>query len=89
MLLLRTRERTFQALVPYMLFAASLLLAVQDRVRAAVVRRLAQSAPRAASRALVIVPVMLAGIYGGFFTAGMSVIVLAVLGATLEDTLTR
>ena len=35
------------------------------------------------------VAVLLAGIYGGFFSAGMSVIVLAVLGLTLDDTLTR
>ena len=34
-------------------------------------------------------PVLLTGIYGGFFTAGMSVIVLAVLGALLDDTFTR
>ena len=31
----------------------------------------------------------LAAIYGGYFGAGLSVIVLAVLGLTLEDTLTR
>ncbi len=34
-------------------------------------------------------PVGLAAIYGGYFGAGLSVIVLAVLGITLEDTLTR
>src|SRR5262245_49017499 len=39
LILVRTHERTFQALVPYMLFVASLLLAVQDRVRAFVVAR--------------------------------------------------
>lgn len=88
MILLRTQERTFQALVPYMLFFASVLLAIQDRVRAAVVRRL--SNPRHGSHTLAVaVPVALAGVYGGFFSAGMSVIVLAVLGATLDDTLTR
>ena len=34
-------------------------------------------------------PVFLAAIYGGYFGAGLSVIVLAVLGLVLEDTLTR
>jgi uncharacterized membrane protein YfcA len=34
-------------------------------------------------------PVGLGAIYGGYFGAGLSVIVLAVLGLTLEDTLTR
>jgi uncharacterized membrane protein YfcA len=88
-ILLHTHERTFQTLVPYMIFVAAMLLAIQDRVRAAVVRRLASSAHTAGSPLLAAVPVGLAGIYGGFFSAGMSVIVLAVLGATLDDTLTR
>jgi uncharacterized membrane protein YfcA len=34
-------------------------------------------------------PVGLASIYGGYFGAGLSVIVLSALGLTLEDTLTR
>ena len=89
MILLRTHERTFQALVPYMLFTASALLALQERVRAAVVRRLSNPQHAQHNAMAVAVPVALAGVYGGFFSAGMSVIVLAVLGATLDDTLTR
>ena len=34
-------------------------------------------------------PIGLAAIYGGYFGAGLSVIILAVLGLVLEDTLTR
>lgn len=34
-------------------------------------------------------PVSLASVYGGYFGAGLSVIVLSALGLTLEDTLTR
>jgi uncharacterized membrane protein YfcA len=34
-------------------------------------------------------PVGLASIYGGYFGAGLSVIVLSALGVTLEDSLTR
>ncbi len=89
MLLIRTQERTFQVLVPYMLFVASVLLALQDRVRAAVVRRLSNAGHLHRGSIFVALPVLLAGVYGGFFTAGMSVIVLAVLGTTLDDTLTR
>jgi len=87
-ILLNTHERTFQQLVPWMLFVAAVLLALQDRIRSAVARRLARS-HRHLSTAAVVIPVAAAGIYGGFFTAGMSVIVLAVLGAMLDDTLTR
>lgn len=89
LILLQTGERTFQALVPWMLFAASLLLALQNRVRDVVARRLADPTHENRESAVVAVPVLMAGIYGGFFTAGMSVIVLAVLGSTLDDTLTR
>lgn len=91
-ILLRTRERTFEVLVPYMIFFAAVLLAVQERVRAAVVRRLAKAHAAAADGSgslMAAFPVALAGVYGGFFSAGMSVIVLAVLGTTLDDTLTR
>jgi uncharacterized membrane protein YfcA len=88
-ILLHTQERTFQSLVPYMLFAASLLLALQNKVRDAVVKRLADPRHGKRESLAVAVPVLLAGIYGGFFTAGMSVIVLAVLGAMLDDSLTR
>ncbi|MBB6091438.1 hypothetical protein HNQ60_000284 [Povalibacter uvarum] len=88
-ILLHTHERTFQSLVPYMLFAASLLLALQNKVRDAVVKRLADPGHAKRDPLIVAIPVLLAGIYGGFFTAGMSVIVLAVLGSMLDDSLTR
>jgi uncharacterized membrane protein YfcA len=41
------------------------------------------------SEVWAILPIFLAAIYGGYFGAGVSVIVLAVLGLVLEDTLTR
>jgi hypothetical protein len=87
-ILLHTHEHTFQQLVPWMLFIASLLLALQNRVRAFVASR-SSHAHSHASRFMVAAPVAAAGVYGGFFTAGMSVIVLAILGATLDDTMTR
>ncbi len=89
LLLLQTRERTFMALVPYMLCFAALLLAFQNRVRAWVVHRLAASRHAHRGHLVPAVAVAAAAVYGGFFTAGMSVIVLAILGATLEDSLTR
>jgi uncharacterized membrane protein YfcA len=72
-----------------MLLFAALLLAFQNRVRIWVVRRLAESRHAHHGRYAPVIAIGAAGIYGGFFTAGMSVIVLALLGATLEDSLTR
>lgn len=88
-ILLHTGERTFEALVPYMLLFASLLLAVQERVRSVVLRRLADPNHTHPATALVVLPIFCAGLYGGFFSAGMSVIVLAVLGAVVDDSLIR
>jgi hypothetical protein len=86
-LLLVTGERTFRALVPFLILLASGLLAVQEPVRAWLQRRGSHAPARAA--AWVAVPVALAAVYGGYFGAGLSVIVLAVLALLLDDSLTR
>lgn len=88
-LLLSTGERVFRALVPFLILLASGLLAVQEPVRAWLVRRSGQTGSTTASEKWAMLPVGLAAIYGGYFGAGLSVIVLAVLGLTLEDSLTR
>jgi len=88
-LLLQTGERLFRELVPYLILLASILLAIQDPVRAWLMRRLGEGHSGTAMEKLAWLPVGLASIYGGYFGAGLSVIVLAALGVTLEDTLTR
>jgi uncharacterized membrane protein YfcA len=88
-LLLSTGERVFRALVPFLILLASGLLAIQEPLRAWLMRRSAQAGSTTASEKWAMLPVGLAAIYGGYFGAGLSVIVLAVLGLTLEDTLTR
>ncbi len=87
-LLLNTGERLFRMLVPFLILLASCLLAVQDPLRAWLTRRSGQSGPAAAEKWAAL-PVGLAAVYGGYFGAGLSVIVLAVLGLLLDDTLTR
>jgi len=88
-LLLNTGEKLFSSLVPFLILLASGLLAVQDPVRAWLTRRAEQTGSTEASEKWAMLPVGLAAVYGGYFGAGLSVIVLAVLGLTLEDTLTR
>jgi len=88
-LLLRTHERTFQALVPYMLCIASLLLALQERVKAFAIRQTGGAAEPYRSRVLPALAVFVAAVYGGFFSAGMSVILLAVLAVTIHETFAR
>ncbi len=88
-LLLQTGEKLFRELVPYLILLASLLLAIQDPVRAWLVRRLGEGHSETGMEKLAWLPVGLASIYGGYFGAGLSVIVLSALALTLEDTLTR
>lgn len=88
-LLLQTGERLFRELVPYLILFASVLLAVQDPVRAWLVRRLGEHHAGTKMEKLAWLPVGLASIYGGYFGAGLSVIVLSALGLTLDETLTR
>jgi uncharacterized membrane protein YfcA len=89
MILLRTGERTFTALVPWMILAASLLLAVQEPVKKFIGKRLSNPMHKRHTMVLSALPIAAAAVYGGFFSAGMSVLLLAVLGLTLDDSLTR
>jgi len=89
LLLLNTGEELFRTLVPFLILLASGLLAVQDPLRAWIQRRVAQNGGQPVHEGWAALPVGVAGIYGGYFGAGLSVIVLAVLGLTLEDNLTR
>ena len=87
-LLLQTGERLFRELVPYLILLASVLLAIQEPVRAWLVHRMGEG-HGARLEKMAWLPVGLASIYGGYFGAGLSVIVLSALGLTLEDSLTR
>jgi uncharacterized protein len=87
-LLLNTGEKLFRALVPFLILLASGLLAVQDPVRAWLTRH-AKHGSAGGGETWVMLPVGLAAVYGGYFGAGVSVIILATLGLVLEDTLTR
>ena len=84
LLILASSERLFQSLVPWLLLGGCALLGVQDQVRGSLQRRAG-----VLGLAWAVVPVLLAAIYGGYFGAGLSVIFLAVLGLTLDDSLTR
>lgn len=88
-LLLLTGEELFRDLVPFLILGASGLLAVQDRVRALVSRRLARRQAEDPSQLWAALPAFAASVYGGYFGAGLGVILLAVLGLVLDDSLTR
>jgi uncharacterized membrane protein YfcA len=89
-LLLRTGEKLFRDLVPYLILLASGLLAVQEPLRRWLVRRMADRQHSGTSHERwAALPLGMAAVYGGYFGAGLSVIILAVLAVVLEDNLTR
>jgi uncharacterized membrane protein YfcA len=82
-LLLRTPSRVFSSLVPYLVLAATVLMAAQGPLR----RRIGgtgvtsvESAPRRATAVALIVGQLVVSIYGGYFGAGMGILMLAALG---------
>lgn len=87
-LLLQTGEKLFTDLVPWLILLASGLLAIQDPVRGWLTRRMGAS-HGAGLEKLSWLPVGLASIYGGYFGAGLSVIILSALGLTVNDSMTR
>lgn len=89
LLLLKTDERAFKTLVPYLILGASLLLAVQVPLRSWLVRRLNHPGQHHSHDVRAALPIGLATIYGGYFGAGLGVILLAVVGLILDDSLTR
>jgi len=88
-LLLRTGERAFQALVPFLILIASCLLAVQGLVRIWLVRRSISPKSKSKSETWAVILVGLTAIYGGYFGVAMSVVVLSLLALMINDTLTR
>jgi len=88
-LLVISGEKFFRQIVPYLILLASLLLAVQDPVRAWLVRRAEKHTSGKVSPYWSSLPIGLAAIYGGYFGAGLSVIVLAALGLTTDESLTK
>jgi uncharacterized protein len=80
-LLLRTPTSTFERLVPFLILGATILFALQDAVtrRFGIIAR-SHDNPTAGWLLFVFVFQFLVGIYGGYFGAGIGILMLAALG---------
>lgn len=85
-LLLAADDAVFDAVVPFLVLAGSVLLALQPRIAAFVVER--ATSTRGAAVQLH-GAVFLASVYGAYFGGGLGVILLAVLGIYVADHLQR
>jgi hypothetical protein len=88
-LLLSTSDVTFRKLIPYLILTAVVLLAFQDQLRSAVMARMSGSGRTHPHEGWSITLIYAAAIYGGYFGAGLGVMMLAVLGLVIDDSLTR
>jgi hypothetical protein len=93
-LLVVTSDKLFSSLVPWLILVATLLLALQDRLR----QWLRIGVPVAGEDGMpavahdpmwLLVPIYVAAIYGGYFGAGLGIMLLAVLGLVLHEPLSR
>ncbi|MGH2893179.1 MAG: sulfite exporter TauE/SafE family protein, partial [Solirubrobacteraceae bacterium] len=86
-LLLSLPATAFGAVVPAFIAIAVLLILLQPRLS----RRLSSPRPRARARVgpIPTLGVLIGGIYGGYFGAAQGILVLAVLGLSVEDDLQR
>lgn len=80
-LLIRSSEAVFKFLVPFLILGACVLLAFQDRLRKWLLSRARDGRSHAA---LELVSVTVASVYGGYFGAGLGIMLMAVLGLFSE-----
>jgi hypothetical protein len=88
-LLLYTDDQIFRKVVPYLIIMAVVLMAMQDKIRAWLMRRAGKADGASLHDAWVLLPLIPAAVYGGFFGAGVSIIVIAVLGLVMSDSIIR
>jgi uncharacterized membrane protein YfcA len=86
-ILLKTPSGVFDAVVPFLVLLACALLAVQPLLRAAVIRH--QGHEGNAPAPVLHAAIGLACVYGGYFGAGVGIIILAILGALIDEHLQR
>ena len=90
LLLLHTGEKLFKDLVPWLILLASLLLAVGEPLKKWLRSKGKESIEvQKRNRLGAVLPIGLAAVYGGYFGAGLSVILLASLGLFYNESLTR
>jgi uncharacterized membrane protein YfcA len=83
-LLLVGPQDLFASLAPWLVLLACALLALQPLVARWISTAHAHPAPRK-----LVIAVAIGSIYGGYFGAGLGIVLLAVLGLTLEEPLQR
>ncbi|MFI9624008.1 sulfite exporter TauE/SafE family protein [Streptomyces sp. NPDC052042] len=90
-LLLALPSTAFETIVPILVTLALVLVILQPRISRAVQRRRERDGGpvRADGGPLLFTGLMLASVYGGYFTAAQGIIYLSLMGMLLDDTMQR
>ena len=89
LLILNTSEDAFRSIIPWLILMATLLLAAQVQVKNWVTRRIGHAHTEHQNPVFMMGAVFLAAVYGGYFGAGLGVILMAVLGLVTDENMTR
>ncbi len=84
-LLLLSPVSTFDAVVPWLVGVATLLFALAPLITRALARRRAEHEDAPVRPRLMSLGVLVASIYGGYFGAGLGIVLLAVLALSLPE----
>ncbi|HNX66338.1 MAG TPA: sulfite exporter TauE/SafE family protein [Bacteroidales bacterium] len=85
-LLLKTGEKRFTTLIPWLILFSTILIAIQPAAKKMIAgRKSSGSSHRWISIVFILIP---ATLYGGYFGAGVSIIILAALGLMYNESLT-
>ena len=87
-LVLYVGNHTFARVVPWLIYGATALFLVQAPIRRFIDRRIGSDGHRR-RRALQVLMQLVIAVYGGFFGAGMGILMLAMLGLVGHDNLAR
>jgi len=89
LLILNTNENTFRIIIPYLILLATVLLAAQVKIKNWVVARVGHTHSEHHNPVFMMSLVFLAAVYGGYFGAGLGVILMATLGLVTDESMTR
>jgi uncharacterized membrane protein YfcA len=88
LLILHTNDETFRIIIPYLILLATLLLAAQVKIKNRIAMQIGHAHTENHNPLVMSGLVFVAAVYGGYFGAGLGVILMATLGLVTDENLT-
>lgn len=88
-LLLTTPQSAFEVIVPFLILAACILMALQDRLSVFTERHRGEFADGEAAPQALLVSTFFLGVYGAYFGAALGIMTLAVFSILIADNIQR